>query len=152
MSEMLKIAGDLRNAVDAAHAKFARYSPKQWLETRKDDAWARIEILGHLIDSVVNNHQRIVRALAEGSLEWPNYAQEEHVRVQCFRDEDPAVVVNAWRALNGHLAHIIAHVPDASEANPISIGGKPAMTLAALARDYVRHLEHHVQQILAEKA
>ena len=27
------------------------------------DSWAQIEILGHLVDSAINNHQRIVRVI-----------------------------------------------------------------------------------------
>jgi hypothetical protein len=46
--------------------------------------WAKKEVVGHLIDSAFNNHQRFVRGqLANGS-EFPGYAQEDWVRVQQY--------------------------------------------------------------------
>src|ERR1017187_382869 len=38
--------------------------------------WSKKEILGHLIDSAANNHQRFVRAQSTPRLEFPGYEQE----------------------------------------------------------------------------
>jgi hypothetical protein len=37
--------------------------------------WSKKEILGHLMDSAGNNHQRFVRATLQGSLTFPGYDQ-----------------------------------------------------------------------------
>jgi len=50
-----------------------------WTEPFGPDKWTRIELLGHLLDSAANNHQRFVRALSQGELEWPG------VRPKCPR-------------------------------------------------------------------
>src|SRR6266478_3304291 len=42
--------------------------------------WSRKQVLGHLIDSASNNHQRFVRAALQTALDFPGYDQrsEEH--------------------------------------------------------------------------
>ena len=46
--------------------------------------WSKKEILGHLIDSAANNHQRFVRAQSAPLLEFPEYAQEFWVATQSY--------------------------------------------------------------------
>ena len=44
--------------------------------------WSPREIVGHLIDSAANNHQRFVRGQLHDDLVFLGYAQEDWVRVQ----------------------------------------------------------------------
>ena len=46
------------------------------------DRWSKKEILGHLIDSASNNHQRFVRAQFTARLEFPEYEQKSWVKSQ----------------------------------------------------------------------
>ena len=49
-----------------------------------DGSWTLKEIIGHLIDSAANNHQRIVR-LQEGNLErFPSYNNEKWIKIQDY--------------------------------------------------------------------
>jgi len=50
-----------------------------WTEPFGPDKWTRIELLGHLLDSAANNHQRFVRALSQGG------ARMAGVRPKCPR-------------------------------------------------------------------
>ena len=101
-------------------------------------------MLGHLIDSAANNHQRFVRALAQPRLDWPGYDQVAHVTVQSYAGADPAVCIALWTAYNRHLSHIIRQITPAKASTPCLIGGAPEMTLANLALDYVAHLENDI--------
>jgi DinB family protein len=49
--------------------------------------WSKKEILGHLIDSASNNHQRFVRLQLSERVELPGYAQDDWVRVQRYQDQ-----------------------------------------------------------------
>jgi hypothetical protein len=111
--------------------------------------WSRKQILGHLIDSASNNHQRFVRALLAPELDAPAYDQQGNVRVERFADADWTMLVDLWTSYNRVLAHILRGVPDNKLATPCRIGGAQAITLEELAIDYVRHLEHHLSQIRA---
>ena len=109
--------------------------------------WCPKEILGHLVDSAANNHQRFVRAALAGELSVPGDAQDGWVAVQRWADEDWTVIVDLWTALNRHLAHLLAGLPADALSAPCRIGDRPAVPLAALAEDYLRHVEHHLASL-----
>jgi DinB family protein len=109
--------------------------------------WSKREVLGHLVDSASNNHQRFVRALLQDELIWPGYDQEGSVRVQRYGQYPWKALIEFWAGYNRLLAHIIGSIPDAKRSTICRIGDNPPMTLEELAIDYIRHLEHHLQQL-----
>jgi len=109
--------------------------------------WSRAEVLGHLVDSALNNHQRFVRAQLADALEFPGYAQEDWVRCQDYAAKDWGTLVELWTAVNRHLAHVVRRIPTEKLAVPCRIGGGAAMPLEALVADYLRHARHHLAQI-----
>jgi hypothetical protein len=110
----------------------------------------RKEILGHLIDSAANNHQRFVRGRLADRLVAPGYDQDAWVEVHAYKARPWAELLDLWAALNRHLAHVLETTPAERRATPCTIGDDPEATLEWVARDYVRHLRHHLAQILAE--
>ena len=110
--------------------------------------WSRKEILGHLIDSALNNHQRIVRAQLAGELTFPDYDGDAWVAAQAYRERPWLALINLWTHLNGQLAHVIARIPDERRAAPCRIGSAEAVTLEHIVRGYVSHLRHHLAQII----
>jgi len=112
------------------------------------DKWSRKEILGHLVDSASNNHQRFVRAQLVGELRFPPYEQEGWVATQRYREEPWEAIVALWVAYNRHLLHVMTAVPESRYGRRcLSGAGEPA-TLHDHMVDYVRHLDHHLGQIL----
>lgn len=110
--------------------------------------WSKREVLGHLVDSASNNHQRFVRALLQAELTWPGYDQEGCVRVQRYAEYPWKSLVEFWGGYNRLLAHIVGSIPEAKRNTICQIGDNLPMTLEELAIDYVRHLEHHLQQLV----
>jgi len=110
--------------------------------------WSKKEILGHLIDSAANNHQRIVRTLIEPGIDFPAYRQESWVSVQGYGTEAWADIVYLWLLLNRHLLHIIRTIPESGFSHECAVGGKPPMALAILIAGYMDHLDHHLGQVL----
>jgi hypothetical protein len=110
--------------------------------------WSKKEILGHLIDSAANNHQRFVRAQGTPRLEIPSYEQEFWVATQAYATESWPDLVNLWLLFNRHLLHVVKAMPAAALSNELVIGGRPAVTLEALVADYLRHVDNHVAQLL----
>jgi hypothetical protein len=108
--------------------------------------WSKKEILGHLIDSAANNHQRFVRLQLVAEISLPGYEQDSWVRVNRYQDTPWTELVTLWAAYNRHLANLIESL-DASTLGHIwhSPGGD--VTLEFLATDYVEHLRHHLRQI-----
>ena len=109
--------------------------------------WSYRQILGHLIDSASNNHQRFVRAALQPSLEFPRYDQNGNIEVQAVSAADWDLLISLWLSYNRYLAHIIARLPAPQLATPCRIGGAAPVTLEFLVDDYLVHLTHHLDQL-----
>lgn len=109
--------------------------------------WSKKQILGHLIDSASNNHQRFVRAQLEPSYEGPTYEQESWVATQGYALEIWPDLVNLWLLYNRHLLHIIRTVKESALPAPCAIGGSEPVPLSEVMSSYVDHMEHHLAQI-----
>jgi hypothetical protein len=113
--------------------------------------WTAKHVLGHLIDSAANNHQRFIRVQAERDLSLPGYEQDFWVDSQRYSDRKWSDIVELWSAYNRHLAHVIALIPEASGAVTCRIGGEGPFMLRHVALDYVGHVQHHLRQIFQER-
>jgi DinB family protein len=138
----------LRQVVDRTSPVLAKMSDELARERTSPDGWSKKQILGHLIDSASNNHQRFVRAQLQDELVWPSYDQPGCVRVQKYQECPWSDLVQFWSAYNRFLAHVLESMPASKAGTICRIGDDAPMTLEELAQDYVRHLEHHLDQII----
>ena len=86
MSRVSALAQDLQQTIDAAFPKLRAISDTAAAEPRAPGKWSRKQIIGHLIDSASNNHQRFVRAQPTASLRFPPYEQNHWVASQHYND------------------------------------------------------------------
>jgi hypothetical protein len=121
--------------------------------------WSPREIIGHLIDSASNNHQRFVRMRERDDLVVEGYEQDAWVAGQRYQDAPWAELVVLWMTYNRQLARVMAVTPAADrdrarrEHNLHLRAYRPvpadrAATLGYFMNDYVDHLEHHLAQVL----
>lgn len=108
--------------------------------------WSPKQLLGHLIDSAANNHQRFVRASLDGAYAGPGYAQDDWVAFQDYNGQRWADIIALWSSYNRHLAHIIARMPE-DKAEMLCQIGKSEYTLGWVVKDYVDHMLGHLKQI-----
>ncbi|PYS82410.1 MAG: DinB family protein [Acidobacteria bacterium] len=156
---MEDVIEDFRQTVEDAAGRLLAISEEEASAPRAEGKWSPKEIVGHLIDSASNNHQRFVRAQFTDHLVFPAYEQEAWVRAQGYKDEPWPLLVELWRSFNLHLAHVMQNSPEAArlasrdrhnldQIGWVKVGeGEPA-TLEYLMRDYVGHLKNHLRQIL----
>jgi hypothetical protein len=147
---MIDLANELRAETTQAAARLRRLGEADVTRERGAGKWVKKEILGHLIDSAANNHQRFVRAQLTRSFVWPGYDQEVWVPLHHYRDRAWTELVDLWVSLNKHVASVIEHVPGAALATPCTIGDNAGHDLEWWMRDYLRHLKHHLSQLDAE--
>ena len=140
--ELRQVANGVSTELMAADARAAARRPD-------GQTWSPKEVLGHLIDSAANNHQRFVRAQETDALTVPGYEQNHWVRSQGYQEADWPHLVALWTHLNLHLADIIPRIPPGKYAVPCVIGGSDPVTLEFVIVDYLRHLKHHMAQIRA---
>jgi hypothetical protein len=149
---------DLRDIVEAAAVRLLAVTPEASARRPGAGKWSAREIVGHLIDSASNNHQRFVRAQFRDDLVFPGYEQDQWVAAQKYNDAPWAELVTLWRTFNLHIARVMEAVPESERLRPrakhnlyetATIGvpaGEPA-TLDYFMRDYVEHLKLHLRQI-----
>ena len=109
--------------------------------------WSKKEILGHLIDSAANNHQRFVRLQLTGRIDLPGYDGDEWVRVQHYQDRPWREIVDLWQIYNTQLASLIRNVDVTSLRHSWHTPDGKDLDLEFIMRDYVVHLRHHLDQI-----
>ncbi len=145
------IGSDLRATVDQAQPLLGELTDSATSARPHPTKWSQKEILGHLLDSASNNHQRFVRAALQGELVFPAYDQEQLVILQRFGGMQWTFLVEFWAAYNRFLAHVISVLPAESGDATCVIGNNQPATLAWIAQDYVAHLRHHLNQILGPR-
>lgn len=144
---MKTISNHLTDVIESARPRLLALDETSTSSHLKPGKWSPKEIVGHLIDSAANNHQRFVRAqLGATDLQPYRYAQDQWVGVQRYQSADWNSLVSLWYFYNAHLAHLIANLKEEFLDNQLDVWDEPA-TLRFVAEDYVRHLKHHLDQI-----
>ena len=121
--------------------------------------WSPREVIGHLVDSASNNHQRFVRAQLQDDLVFDGYEQEAWVRLQRYADSPWEDLVALWAGFNRHIAHVMVAAADDQLTRPrprhnldelawTAVPSHEPATLEYFMRDYVGHLRHHLRQVL----
>jgi hypothetical protein len=149
---------ELRDAVERATPALRGMSDAEARRPLKPGKWCAREVIGHLIDSASNNHQRFVRAQLKDDLIFDGYEQDAWVSLQHYGEAPWTELIDLWRNFNLHIARVMQlaskderlrkrarHNLDQLAWKPIS-RDEPA-TLDYFMRDYVGHLEHHLEQI-----
>ena len=111
-------------------------------------SWTRKQELGHLIDSATNNHMRIALATINGEFRGEGYAQDKWVDTHGYRELPWQLLVELWYRYNELLAELMARVPESHLNNRCLIGWS-VVTLRFVMEDYVLHMRHHLDHILA---
>lgn len=122
-------------------------SEKDFAYKASPEKWSKKEILGHLIDSAANNHQRFVRLQFEHE-PTISYNQNNWTRFSYHQTTPPDSLVKFWTSYNKHLLHILSEIPEKYYPNICIMGNGDRVSLDFLIKDYVVHLEHHLKQIV----
>ena len=153
-------AARLRAAVDDAVPRLLALPAEVVTRRPAPGKWSPAEIIGHLIDSASNNHQRFVRAPDQNDLVFEGYAQDEWVARQQYQSAPWEELVMLWQLYNRQLARVMSATPHNVRervhvrhnlhrvAFRTVAEGSPA-TLDYFMHDYVDHLEHHLGQVLS---
>ncbi|GGH28206.1 hypothetical protein GCM10007423_14560 [Dyadobacter endophyticus] len=112
------------------------------------EKWSKKEILGHLIDSAANNHQRFIRIQSENE-PVIFYNQNDWVGFSRYNEIATEQLIATWKHYNLHLAAVAKAIrPENLARNGVGRDGQPH-TLKWYFDDYVDHMEHHLHQIVS---
>ena len=163
LGAMPDYAVELLGTIDRAEPQLRAMDEERSAERPAPHKWSPREIVGHLIDSASNNHQRFVRAAFQDDLVFAGYAQDDWVALQRYQEASWSELVTLWGSFNRHLAHVMATLPESvrlrrrARHNLQEIAFRPPAaesdaTLDYFMRDYVAHLQHHLRQIFPAEA
>lgn len=107
------------------------------------DKWSLKEIVGHLIDSASNNHQRFVRLQLGDLLDFPVYGTEQWITVQRYIQMDWKDIIALWSSYNRIILKVIEYM-DANSLSNVWIVNEDALSLEYLVDDYYKHMEWHI--------
>lgn len=144
-----KLASGIEHAVNESW-QMLRSVPNETIMARPGlGEWSVKEIVGHLVDSASNNHQRFVRLQVADGLVFPDYSQNNTswVAIQRYQAADWDDLLALWRHFNLHLARIIRTVDLQCIDHIWVIDEDTTITLGELMTDYLRHLKDHLQHI-----
>jgi hypothetical protein len=140
------LANRLRHEVTSAlRGELGRYNDEN-ASSHRAGQWSAKQVIGHLIDSAVNNLQRIVRLNTQPEIGLPGYAQNEWVNAQGYSERSWSELVTLWTAINLHLAHAMQRVEKAHLEHVWNADGDK-ITLGFLMEDYIAHLRHHLDRL-----
>jgi hypothetical protein len=117
-----------------------------------DSGWTVKQIVGHLIDSAANNHQRITRLQADAELRFPPYDGGRWQAAENWNAFGWREILNLFEAYNLFLVHLIRNV------GPENLGhrwfgrdrfGERTYTLEEMIVSYRDHLKEHLDQVEA---
>jgi len=124
-------------------------TPMETFERKADvKKWSKKEILGHLIDSGINNLQRFMECQVK-PLPYVirRYEQDSLVLTNNYQHSDVGEILNCWKAINTRIKVVIQSMSPAVLANEIILPDGTKATLGFLIQDYVDHMEHHLKQL-----
>jgi hypothetical protein len=114
----------------------------------KPNNWSKKEILGHLCDSSLTNLQRFVRAQYQSQpYTVLKYDQNQWVELMDYQNLPTEHILNLWVILNKQVVGVITNISEDRLLYSCEIGEEKFVTLEWLIKDYVEHIEHHLEQI-----
>ena len=156
---MNRLSIRLKSTIDVYHSKLKNIDHRGVGKKPKPDKWSKKEILGHLIDSAANNHQRFLKIRSQEELVFDGYDQIQWVEYQGYQNKDWEHIVDFWVLYNLHLSGVIGNISDEvlNKKRPIHnldqiafriVPASEPTTLNYFIGDYIDHLEHHLRQII----
>ena len=141
---------ELRKIITDYTSKVSAISEKEFSVKPLPNKWSKKEVLGHLIDSAQNNLRRFICGQYESSPPKIVYDQDYWVKANNYQQTDGKEVIATWKLINTRIATILETMPASSYPKECDTGKNSVSlhSLEWLAVDYVKHLKHHLNQII----
>lgn len=145
---MKPVIDELEKIVIDFTAKFNSISEDDFSSKPNASKWSRKEVLGHLIDSGENNLRRFICGQYETPPPKIKYDQDFWVLANGYQQMSTRDVIDNWRIVNTKICNVLSQMPAGNYHKLCDFGDGKLLTLQWLASDYVKHLKHHLNQII----
>lgn len=146
-SIMKTISRELREIIAAYDKKINAMPDEEFSAKPFPHKWSKKEVVGHLIDSAQNNLRRFICGQYEASPPLIIYQQDFWVNSNRYQEMDSAEITQLWRLLNLRICAVLEAMPPENYSRECNTGD--LHSLEWLAADYVKHMKHHLNQIIS---
>jgi hypothetical protein len=138
---------ELNSIINVFYNKYKDLNDEITSKRPGNGKWTLKEILGHLIDSASNNHQRFVRLQIVDELIFPGYGKDNSkwLEIEKYNELNFSDVILLWKQYNVLIGNIIKGADEGKLENYWIKSDGDKITLKDLMIDYVRHLKEHVK-------
>lgn len=141
---------ELNEIVKAFAEKIGNLSEAALADKPLPNKWSKKEVIGHLIDSGQNNLRRFI---VSQHLETPPkivYEQDFWVNAVDYQNMNGKEVIHLWKLVNKQISNVLLNMAPTAYAKTCDTSKDQPQyrTLEWLAADYVKHLKHHLNQII----
>jgi hypothetical protein len=146
----------LHRFIEEIPGRLAAFSIDELRARPAPGKWSKQEILGHLIDSAINNLKRFtdIQAMPQ-PYQVIRYQQDALVQVNDYQQLPLAHLLQLWQLLNRQIIYVVDRIRPAQLSllllpptpQPPKGGVEETRTLEWLIVDYVLHMEHHWRQV-----
>ena len=147
---MENIITELKEIIEVYSKKFSQIPDQDFSAKPNPAKWSRKEVVGHLTDSAQNNLRRFIVGQYEHE---PNivYQQDFWVKANNYQQAKKEDVIQLWQLINQQIGAVLASMPIENYSRICNTGkGTPELhTMQWLAADYVKHMKHHINQVIA---
>lgn len=143
-------AGEIQNLLNQWEPKLLAL-PEDLITQRRNHQNRTIkQLLGHLIDSASNNHQRMVRLQYNNNLTFPDYTQDNDlwIAIQDYQHSDWKNLVLLWESFNLHIIHLIKTIDTSKLTNYWTDYEGAKVTLEDMIKGYPWHLNLHINDLI----
>lgn len=150
MVTMEDVVNELTAIVNEFAEKMGRFTENELTEKPLPHKWSKKEIIGHLIDSGQNNLRRFIVGQYETTPPKIVYDQNYWVMANNYQHMNGKDVISLWRLVNMQITNILngMNKSDYGKTCDTSKELPQLRTLEWLATDYVKHLKHHLNQVI----
>ncbi|MEO5783772.1 MAG: DinB family protein [Ginsengibacter sp.] len=142
---MIPIATEIETSINNYLPQFDFISKDEYSLKPSPTKWSKKELVGHLIDSAQSNLRRFVVAQYEES-PTINYNQDKWVAINNYQAWDVKDLVQLFYLLNRQIVFVLKNI-SVEMSRRICISSA-SYTIEWLAQDYLKHLKHHLHQVL----
>ena len=141
---------ELKQVIELYTQKFLQIPEQDFSFKPNPSKWSRKEVVGHLIDSAQNNLRRFIVGQYENE---PNivYEQEFWVKANAYQQTKQEAVIKLWELMNMQICSVLSSMPKENYSRLCNTGrdAPNLKSLEWLASDYVKHLKHHINKVIA---
>ncbi len=147
---MEKTVSELQEIVAMFYSKMNGILEVEFSRKPLPNKWSKKEVVGHLIDSAQNNLRRFIVGQYEAIPPHIIYEQDAWVNSNNYQGAPSTDVIALWKLINLQICSVLRTMPKANYEHTCNTGRGTVQlhSLSWLAEDYVKHLKHHLNQVI----